>query len=331
VLPDFLTRGNNTRLWTWALLGTALFALWFGATVDWETLSGALADAGLKVIAAALVLLILNGLLAIAWLSVITRRNNISGAFEVIGWQFLAATLLPARLSDVAWMYLIHKKLNIAPGRAVFIALYHRLLDFVVASLFFLVSVLALGSGLLGAHTELLAALVFAILIAIVASLEFFLTLGARILQWFERHTDKRLAHILLGQLLHVRVWYRHGLPKSLLWLTFAIIVARWVAILAALGILIHAMAAPLGWTDSAFLSNVYIYFSIIPLQTIGGFGAGEAGLAWVLTLYGLTLGKASAIALLIRMLINLLHIGFWAVTAVSLAAIDSFRKQASL
>ena len=129
-----------------------------------------------------------------------------------------------------------------------------------------------------------------------------------------------------------MRVWYRHGLPKAVLWVTFAIIAARWLTILAALGLLIHAMAGRLGWIDSAFLSNVYIYFSIIPLQTIGGFGAGEAGLAWVLTLYGVGLGKASAISLLIRIVINLLHFGFWLVTMAVLALLHpaGARRQAS-
>jgi uncharacterized membrane protein YbhN (UPF0104 family) len=333
VLPDFLRRGSNRRVWLWASLVTALFIVWFATTVDSETLTSAIAGASPAVVLAAMALLAINGLLAVLWLVVITRRrHSLGSAFEVIGWQMLAASILPARLGDLAWIYLIHQKLKIAPGRAVFIVFYHRLLDFVVASVFFLVSILLVGTDLLGANIGLLAGSVLALLIGIVAALGPLLTLGARLLLWADETFDNRLTRILLGQILHVRVWYRHGLPKMLLWVTFAIIAARWLAILAALSLLIHAMAGPLGWIDSAFLSNVYIYLSIIPLQTFGGFGVGEAGLAWVLTLYGLGLGKASAISLLIRIVINLLHVGFWLVTIVAVTLLEwvHARREAS-
>lgn len=333
MLPDFLKRRSNRRLWFWASLLTGLFIVWFAKTVDWATLSSTITEAGLVTLLTATAFLTCNGLLAVLWLVVITqRRHTLRGAFEVVGWQMLASSILPARLGDLAWMYLIHQKLNVAPGRAVFVALYHRLLDFVVASMFFVISILLIGVDLFGANIGLLAGLVLTLLIGIVAALEPLLTLGARLLLWADGIFDNRLTQTLLGQLLHVRVWYRHGLPKTLLWVTFAIIATRWVTILAALGLLIHAMAAPLSWTDSAFLSNLYIYFSIIPLQTIGGFGAGEAGLAWVLTLYGVGLDKASAISLLIRIVINVLHVGFWLATMSVMALMDlvSRRRQAS-
>jgi uncharacterized protein (TIRG00374 family) len=257
-------------------------------------------------------LLVVNELLAALWLIVITRGHHAVGrAFEVVGWSLLASTILPARLGDLAWMYLIHQKMKIAPGRAIFIALYHRLLDFVVVSLLFLASIPLVGIDLLGANIGLLAGLVLALLVGIAATLESLLTLGARLLLKIDRSFDRRLIRKLLGQLLHVRVWYRHGLPKAMLWGTFAIIVVRWLAIVACLVLIIHSTAGSLDWTDSAFLSNVYIYFSIIPLQTIGGFGFGEVGLAWVLTLFGFGLAKASAISLLIRIVINLANVGF--------------------
>ena len=333
MLPEFIKRGGNRQVWFWAGLVTAAFIVWYASTVDWETLSGTVAGVAPAVFGAAMVLLTINGLLAALWLMVITRRRDTLGAaFEVIGWQMLAASILPARLGDVAWMYLIHQKLKIPPGRAVFIALYHRLLDFVVASLFFLVSIFLVGLDFLGANIGILAGVVFALLAGIVFALEPLLTLGARVLQWAGRSFDHKVTRVLLSQLLHVRIWYRHGLPRALLWVTFAIIALRWATILAALGLLIQAMAEPPGWVDSAFLSNVYIYFSIIPLQAIGGFGAGEAGLAWALTLYGLGLGKASAISLLIRLVINLLHLGFWLATIsiVALVRMAGARRRAS-
>ena len=113
--------------------------------------------------------------------------------------------------------------------------------------------------------------------------------------------------------MLRVRIWYRHRLERKQVVLSFIVIVLRWVTILAAVAIVISALAAPVSASDSFLLANAYVYFGIVPLQSVGGFGSGEAGLAWMLTHYGVPLAKASAIGLLLRLLINLVHVSLWA------------------
>ena len=49
------------------------------------------------------------------------------------------------------------------------------------------------------------------------------------------------------------------------------------------------------------------------------GRGSGEAGLAWLLVLYGLSVGRASAIGLMIRLLLNMVHVALWLATVTVL------------
>lgn len=316
MLPEFLKPGSQRAVWLSSALVGAIFLVWFGSTVEWNLLSGLVAEAGWSAILAAFIMLTANGLLAVFWLVVVCQRSETSrGAFLVISWQMLAASILPARLSDLAWVYFMHRWLPLTAGRAVFIALYHRLLDFIVICSLVLAAILAARLELFGEVAGIVAVLILLFFLMVIASLTFQLTLAARFLKWLHHQLQHRLTRALLAQLLHVRIWYRHGLPKSTLWLAFAIIVFRWLAIFGAFAVLINAMVPPLSREDSLIAAAVYVFFGIVPLQTFGGFGFGEAGLAWILTLFGVGLGKASTISLLCRLALNMLHTIFWLVT----------------
>ena len=126
------------------------------------------------------------------------------------------------------------------------------------------------------------------------------------------RRFHRRWLRLALEHVLRIRVWYRHRLQRDQVVLSFLVIVLRWVTILAALTLIIDTLAPHIANRDSFFLANTYVYFGIVPLQAVGGFGSGEAGLAWMLTYYGVPLAKASAVGLLLRLLINLVHLALW-------------------
>ena len=118
----------------------------------------------------------------------------------------------------------------------------------------------------------------------------------------------------VLHQLLLVRTWYRHHLPRRVRLFAFAIIFVRWLFIVAALGVFLSAFDIQLDWQNAAFIVIVYIFVSMIPLQTIGGFGIGEFSLAWLLSQYGWPPAEATAASLLTRTLINVAHLVGWAI-----------------
>ncbi len=313
LLPDNLKQFGQKTVWLWTLVLTIVVIIWFASATDLASIREALDRVGTGALVILTVCLTMNMVLEVVWLTLICKgRNAFRGSLRVTGWYMLATIILPARLGDVAWMYLMHKWLSLPGGRAVFVALYHRLLDFIVTSLFFAIAVLIAGTGVYSGGIWFIATGAFLVLATLVLYLDFFLGLAARILMRMKKINGLSLLNLLLRQILQVRTWYRHQLSKRVLIATFSIIVLRWIFILIGIGVLIHSIAGSLGWQDTLFATNVYVYVSIIPLQALGGFGIGEASLAGLLVVYGLPLGIATAISLLIRVAINIGHFIFW-------------------
>jgi glycosyltransferase 2 family protein len=313
LLPDNLKQFGQKTAWIWTLVLTILVVVWFASTTNLASIREALDRVGTGALVILAVCLTMNMVLEVIWLTLICRgQNAFRGSLRVTGWYMLATIVLPARLGDVAWMYLMHKWLSLPGGRAVFVALYHRLLDFIVTSLFFAIAVLIAGTGVYSGGIWFIATGAFLVLATIVLYLDFFLGLAARLLIQTKRIKELSLLNLLLRQILQVRIWYRHQISKRVLVATFSIIVLRWIFILIGIGVLIYSVAGGLSWQDALLATNVYVYVSIIPLQALGGFGIGEASLAALLVVYGLPLGIATAISLLIRVAINIGHFIFW-------------------
>ena len=311
-LPRVLSFLKHRNAWRAAVFGTAVMVLFFALTLDGVALRAAWQSISLRLFLVTAALISINGLLDGWWLSVITRAPQ-RNAYRVVAWHMLLSSILPARLGDLGWMYFIHNWLAQPLARAVFVTFYHRLQDFIVVSLMLMLS-LALVRTHIGGAPLLIATLLVLLVVGVVcASLAQLLGVLAAVVLKLHRRFHRPWLRQVLEHVLRVRIWYRHRLERKQVVLSFIVIVLRWVTILAAVAIVISALAAPVSASDSFLLANAYVYFGIVPLQSVGGFGSGEAGLAWMLTHYGVPLAKASAIGLLLRLLINLVHVSLWA------------------
>jgi len=327
-LPGYLNVAEHRAQWLWALLGTAVMALFFSFTLDGGTLARAWRSMPLASVVCAFVLLGVNGLLDAWWLNTMTPGHAQRGtAYRVMAWHLLLTSILPARLGDLGWIYFVHRWLGHPPARAIFVTFYHRLQDFIVVSVLMITALVALRPDLV---TWQIASVTFGLLATLLAGVAFldrsFGMLARCLIQCKQRQSRRRLRR-LLAQLLRVRVWYRHRLSRKQIAQSFAIIVLRWVTIMAALAIVIAALAPGLTATDSFFLANAYVYLGIIPLQSFGGFGSGEAGLAWLLTEYGFGLTQASAVGVVVRLLINGVHVLLW-LGILAVLAVVAWRRR---
>jgi uncharacterized membrane protein YbhN (UPF0104 family) len=321
VTPEFLRIRRHRAVWISTLLGTVAIILWFAFTTDLSAFIGVFEQAGFRAISIVILCIMANAILVVSWLMLIAgRQASLSGASRVVAWHMLVSTILPARLGDLAWMYFMHRWLNFRGSQAVFVALYHRLQDFIAVSGFFVLAVVALGAQALGANVGLAVGALFVVLIGVILWLDRLLTLAALILQRLDRAFGVTVTRLAYRHLLQIRMWYRHSLNPSILWGSFAIIVLRWTVLFLGITVLIHGAAPELDWFDSLFASIAYVLMAIVPLQSFGGFGVGEAGLAWLLTFYGVTLATASAIGLVIRLLTNIVHVVLFLVIMLALS-----------
>ena len=304
---------EHRNAWLAAAFGTIVMVVFFVLTLDGATLHAAWQSISLRLFLVTATLISINGLLDGLWLTTITRGSaRRRAAYRVVAWHMLLASILPARLGDLAWMYFVHTWLKQPVARAVFVTFYHRLQDFIVVSLMLMLSLVVAHSSLAGAMVAVAAVALFALMALVCVGIGRLLGLLAALLLRLHRRFHRRWLRLALEHVLRIRVWYRHRLQRDQVVLSFLVIVLRWVTILAALTLIIDTLAPHIANRDSFFLANTYVYFGIVPLQSVGGFGSGEAGLAWMLTYYGVPLAKASAVGLLLRLLINLVHLALW-------------------
>ncbi|MCC6709469.1 MAG: flippase-like domain-containing protein [Gammaproteobacteria bacterium] len=309
---------DHRNAWWAAALGTLAMLAFFVLTLD----AGAVHDAWQALTPRLLVIVALlisiNGLLDAIWMTVITRAPQ-SQSYRVVAWHMMMSSVLPARLGDVGLMVCMHRWLAQPPARAVFVTLYHRLQDFIIVSLMLLLSLLVARTQLGGVPVLVAALLILLMMGVVCGNLGRLLGVLAALVLRLQRRFHHRWLRQVLTQVLHVRIWYRHRLTRRQVLWSFVVIVLRWVTILAALTLVIRSLATQVSAGDSFLLANAYVYFGIVPVQSIGGFGSGEAGLAWMLTHYGVPLAHASAVGLLLRLSINLVHMVLWALVVALL------------
>ena len=320
-LPRYLTFAEHRTAWLAGAFGTVAMVAFFAVTIDATTVTQAWQSIPASILIIATLMTASNAIFEGEWLRIITRDSAPpSQSYRVVAWQLLLQTTLPARLGDLGVIYFIHRWLRQPTGRALFVTLYHRLQDLIAVTGLLLLSLLLARAEMVSLPV-VCAAIALCVLLGIgCASLGPALGLCGHILLGLQRRYPRvRWLMFAVRQVLRIRVWYRHRLRRQQVVASFALVVVRWIIILSALGMVIGSLVPQAAAADSFFLATAYIYFGVVPLQGFGGYGTSEIGLAWLLTFYGVSLPQASALVLLLRLLINIVHVGLWSVIVISL------------
>jgi len=213
-----------------------------------------------------------------------------------------AMLLLPARLGELVFLGLLRRDLGLSTGGAAVLIVAQRLQDLVAVAAFLALSLLLKAAGLpegvpvvlAGGATAVLAAALAAVLAMAPA-----LKLAERLL----RGRPGRLARGLTALVLQARRAVGRGGPVAprpmLLTLVF------WATEMAALHAALRAFGHTADLASSLFLGSGLSLVFALPIQTVGGLGLGEGGLAALLMLDGmgreaaLTLGVSARLLLL--------------------------------
>lgn len=206
-------------------------------------------------------------------------------------------SLLPARLGEIAGVAVFHQKLKMPIGSAMASVVVQRIYDVLILAALL---VALLTQSLYGGKTGLaIAAGVLILLMIGLVTLPVWLDCSARLLHPFrQRRWLKRCQHILL----QARTWYRHqSAPSAIGWLA-ATTFGKWCANLVAVSTIFLAVGIELELVLLATVGILMHFFGAIPLQSFGGFGATEIGLAGILISLGVSAEQAVAAGLLLRL-----------------------------
>jgi uncharacterized protein (TIRG00374 family) len=205
-------------------------------------------------------------------------------------------TLLPARLGEIAGVAVFNQKLGMTVGSATASVVVQRIYDvLILAGLL----VAALSQTLYGGKTGLiLACLVLLTLLIVLATLPFWLSTFARLFfTWRHVRWLKRLMYIVL----QARTWYRHqSAPSAISWLAGTTL-GKWSFNLVAVVLIFRAAGLELDLSVLATVAILMHFLGAIPIQSFGGFGAAEIGVAGILVSMGIPNDQAVAAGLLVR------------------------------
>ena len=208
-------------------------------------------------------------------------------------------SILPARLGELAGIAVFNSRLGMPMGSAIASVVVQRIYDVLILSGLL---VAMLSQTLYGGTTGfVIACIVLFVLISVLLTLPFWLSQIARLLISF-RH--RAILKRLLFVCLQARTWYRHqSAPRAITWLAGTTL-AKWIVNLIAVYIVFRACGIEL---DGYLITTVGIlmhFLGAIPVQSFGGFGASDVGLAGILASLNVSAELAVATSIIFRLVV---------------------------
>lgn len=231
------------------------------------------------------------------------RKPCLSEALRANAWYVLLLVMLPARLGEVAAVLVFEKFLKQKYGAAAMSIITQRLYDVVVLGVLFLIALLGMGDFINAKLMMGISLGLIALAGLVLIKLEMFLTWAALLLRKFKP---------LFRLILQARAYSRHILKPRDIVPALLLTLGKWLSNLGALVFLLAAVHLGLNTFESVTVAAAYNFLAIIPLQTIGGIGIGEAGLTALLAAIGIDVSEAAAASLMVRFVILIFPFIFW-------------------
>lgn len=313
--------GRRGSLALWLLAAAVSLALLFAVLwqVDWAAVSEMTRTASLPAVGVAFLCMTVAGLLTASRIQLFTpNRPDFATCLKVTAHYSVLLVLLPARLGEVGAVLLFRRYFRQRAGAAILSVITQRLFDLAVVGAIFLLS----GVMVLRLSTAIEAYALAALLVTLLPLGLFYLDRPLGGLARFllrETRPKTRLRTRFVRLLLQARIWHRHGLSRRTLVYGIGLTAARWVFNLTGMALLFHALHLGLAPEASLWAATAYNLLAVIPVQTIGGIGVSEAGLAGLLVLLGKPLALAAGASILIRVALVLTPFLFWLLVLAAL------------
>lgn len=307
---------NKSLLWGFASfvsLGLLALVVWH---VDFSESLMMLQNASWVFLAAAFFFLLSEGVSTALrlWLFA-SKKPCLSQALKANAWYVLLLVMLPARLGEVAAVVVLERYLGQKYGAAAMSIITQRLYDVIILGVIFLIALVGMGSFIDTQVMGIVTTFLIGIALFVLLRLNMFLTIGA-LCMGKKRHGVLRKIKRLI---LQARVYNRHGLSRKDIPLALFFTIVKWVSNLAALVFLFMAIHLGLSLFENITVATAYNFLAIIPLQTVGGIGVGEAGLALLLVSMGLSKSVSAGASLMIRFVILVFPFIFWVIVMGSI------------
>ena len=286
--------------------------------VNWGLMIKLAQSVSLPLFVLSLSVLVFEGVFTTLRLQLFTPNKPLfKDCLQVVAWFVVLLVILPARLGEVAIIVLIQRYLRQNAGSALISVVIQRIFDLIMLSAVFLLAAIAVSKLSNTIQLVIIASLLLCILIAVLCCLPLIM----RYLQvsFSKKQPVSRLRKKLLSGLNNAIVWHDEHITQRILLTALMYTAIKWLCNIGGIVLLFTAINLPLSIADNTLLAAAYNFLGVIPLQTVGGFGVSEAGLAGLLVLFGLSLTTAASFSMMARVVIILNPFIFWLLVMLGL------------
>ncbi len=310
---DGLGRINGNRVvWVTSLAVSSLLLIVVFWYVEPSELWARLTQLDARLLTVAVILVLGEGVFTALRIRLFTgMKVDVIAALQSNAWYSLMLIILPARLGEVAAVVIFRKFLKQHVGAAVASIVSQRIYDLVVLSMLAVIALFWISDVIPQTHLIVIAGSVFTAGVFVLWKLAFILTLVTLLLQRVlpRARGVRRIA-------LQARIWVRHTFPDKYVPAAIGWTLMKWVCNLGAIAFLLLATGIDLVFLEGVIVAVCYNFLAIIPLQTVGGFGVGEAGLMMLLGAFAVPVATAASVSIVVRAVLIASTVLFWALAS---------------
>jgi len=209
--------------------------------------------------------------------------------------------LLPARLGDVLYGWVLNKKLNIDLGSVFGIIVTQRIFDLFIVGMFLLFSTFVMVVGQLVISSYIIAIFLFLLFSAVLfvnmdGIIGFILLLFKG--QYFR---SSRFWRSVLRTGFQFRSWTSSVKSPKVIFFVMILTFLEWGLNFMSIALVPLSLGINIGVPEILFVATLVNLIGAIPLPTIAGIGVVEVGLAGLYLLVGMDLADAGPLAILTR------------------------------
>ena len=229
----------------------------------------------------------------------LNNKVSIKDLFSIVCVHNMANNILPARTGEISYVYLSKKLHNVPTGEGIATLMMARFFDFITISLIFFVSAIFIQdlpdivSKIIWVIAGLLA-FVLLLFLALVFFGEIFVDIIRRVANGINALRFSSVQYLLRKGDENAQS-FKFMKSKKLFGCVFVISIAVWCSHYSMLYILAKGMSISLAFWYMIVAITFVFFITILPIQTIGGFGIMEGG--WALGFIVMGLSKEIAIS----------------------------------
>jgi uncharacterized protein (TIRG00374 family) len=232
------------------------------------------------------------------------NKLDMSNAIYANSWYVLYLAFLPARLGEIAGIYVLKKHMHQKQGAALGSIITQRLFDLIILATLFLIAII-FSTELLPKTISLISGVTLIIIsLTVLLKCEDIFSMIAAVSIKFKNAKRNRITKLVFRTAIQARAWNKTQASNINIKIIIFSTTLKWIFNLTAITCILLSTRISLDLDITYIVSALYNFIAVIPIQTIGGIGIGEAGLTIMLSGAGISLQESVAVSIYARAII---------------------------